>query len=88
MPHRRGGFQTRPYMANRISPYVVNRIRFQNRDAVHMIGHDCPGIQANVGMVLRQLFPYGLYQAAGRAKAQFAFCYVTKDTRPVSVCRR
>ena len=56
MPHRRGGFRTRPY--------VVNRIRFQNRDAVHMIGHNRPGIQVNMGIVLRQLFPYGLYQAA------------------------
>ena len=72
-----------PYVVNRISPYVVNRIRFQNRDAVHMIGHDSPGVQVNMGIVLRQLFPYGLCQAAGRAKAQFAFCNVTEDTCPV-----
>ena len=25
VPHRRGGFQTRPYMVNRISPYVVQQ---------------------------------------------------------------
>ena len=77
------GFKPAPTWSNRISPYVANRIRFQNRDAVHMIGHDSPSVQVNMGIVLRQLFPYGLCQAAGRAKAQFAFCYVTEDTCPV-----
>ena len=89
MPLRRGGFQTRPYEVNRIcrggfqtSPYMIDRARIQDHNAVHMIGHDCPGVQLHMGIVLRQLFPYGLCQAAGRAKAQFAFCYVTEDTCP------